>query len=80
MLLSNPLRERPHLFERFGMFGRWKCNKMQAQSGAGRCEANAWATDVSSWLIGPQKGFFVLDLKDFGNRSVSVFQATVAFC
>ena len=40
-----PLRARPHLWAAF----------LQAQSGAGRCEANAWAMDVSSWLIGPQK-------------------------
>lgn len=40
-----PVRARPHLWAAF----------LQAQSGAGRCEANAWAMDVSSWLIGPQK-------------------------
>ena len=36
-----PLRARPHLWAAF----------LQAQSGAGRCEANAWAMDVSTQLV-----------------------------
>lgn len=59
-----PLRARPHLWAAF----------LQAQSGAGRCEANAWAMDVSSWLIGPQKSkcLGVLSRRFFVNAKVVI--------